>query len=62
MNTNLSAEDQEIIDQVISPFKQWLSAAYDVVFGPINRLLSYFERSDTQRVVASVEAASTRKQ
>ena len=66
MNTNVTPEEQMIINQVVPAYARVLNAVYTAVFEPINRVLSYFESSNTQRMVAKFEAdearAAARKQ
>lgn len=56
MNTNVDLEDQTILNQVVPGWARNLNAFYNTFFGPVNRFMSFFEKSYTNKIITNFEA------
>jgi hypothetical protein len=53
---NLSANDQAAVDKFIPTWQRHLNTAYEFVFGPFNRLMTWLEVHNTRGLIADFEA------
>jgi hypothetical protein len=59
----LTKEDQANIDKLFSypRLQRAMNAIYDTVFAPFNRMMAYFESSNTKTMIAEFEASEARR-
>jgi hypothetical protein len=55
MNNDLSAEDIKVLNAMVPTWARALNAVYEVVFTPVNKVLSFFEVSSTRNFIAAFD-------
>jgi hypothetical protein len=53
---NLSVEERLAVDQFLPRWQRYLNTAYEIVFEPINKVLSYFDVQSTKQMIAVFDA------